>query len=177
MKRYWVCRVLLFFGLLTAASAQERISAEESKLIALENAWNQAQLHHDVQALQGLVDENFIYTDTDGTVMDKAQFLQDIQDPAYRMTLVANDQVKVHSYKNVAVVFGRYHAKGTYKGKSFDHWGRFTDTWVFHNSTWVCVASHTAQRKKKRTRALGTSFGNNKGIKSKIVTTEGTRRR
>ena len=139
--------VLILSGLLTA-TGQETVSAEESKLIALENAWNQAQLHHDVNALQSLVDENFVYTDTDGTVMNKAQFLDDIKDPAYKMTLVANDQVKVHNYKNVAVVFGRYHAKGSYRGKIFDHWGRFTDTWVFHNSTWVCVASHTNRIQK-----------------------------
>jgi ketosteroid isomerase-like protein len=138
--------VLILSSLL--AAAQMSVSAEESKLIALENAWNQAQLQHDVRALEGLVDANFVYTDTDGTVMDKAQFLDDIQNPDYKMSQVVNDEIKVHNYKDVAVVFGRYHAKGSYKGKSFDHWGRFTDTWVFRNSTWVCVASHTNRIEK-----------------------------
>jgi ketosteroid isomerase-like protein len=142
VKKHCALGVLILCGIV-AAAAQEVVSADESKLIALENAWNQAQLNHDAKALESLVDEKFVYTDTDGTLMDKAQFLDDINDPAYKMTLVANDEIKVHSYPNVAVILGRYHAKGSYKGKAFDHWGRFTDTWVFHKNTWVCVASHT----------------------------------
>jgi hypothetical protein len=50
----------------------------------------------------------------------------------------------------VAVVAGVYHAKGSYKGKPFDHYGRFTDTWVYLNGKWLCVASHTSALKKER---------------------------
>jgi Domain of unknown function (DUF4440) len=118
-------------------------SDETSKLMALENAWNQAQIHHDSKSLEHLVGDEFIYTDTDGTVMNKAQFLADNDDPDYRATLMANDKVKVYSYSNTAIVAGTYHAKGTYKGKPFDHIGRFTDTWIYLNGMWQCVASHT----------------------------------
>ncbi len=123
-------------------------AADQSKLIALENAWNQAQLHHDARALQDLIGENFVYTDYDGTVMNKAQFLADLKDPAYHATLIANENVKVFPYENVAVVVGVYHTKGTYKREPFEHYGRFTDTWIYHNFTWQCVASHTNLIKK-----------------------------
>jgi ketosteroid isomerase-like protein len=123
-------------------------TAETGKLIALENAWNQAQLHHDAQALQTLISDNFVNTDYDGTVMNKAQFLLDLKDPAYHATLITNENVKVFSYQNVAIVIGAYHTKGTYKGQPFDHHGRFTDTWVYQNYTWQCVASHTNLNKK-----------------------------
>jgi ketosteroid isomerase-like protein len=142
-------RILLPIILLLAVTpvgAQRKAgvsTAEESKLIALENAWNQAQLHHDAQALDTLVGDSFTYTDYDGTVMDKRQFLDDIKDPSYRATLIANEDVKVHLYANAAVVFGTYHTKGTYKGKPFEHYGRFTDTWVYQKDHWQCVASHT----------------------------------
>jgi ketosteroid isomerase-like protein len=116
---------------------------ESSKLIALENAWNQAQLRHDARSLDGLVGDDFVYTDTDGTVMNKAQFLADIADTGYHATLMANEDVKVYSYPNTAVVTGTYHAKGTSKGKPFDHYGRFTDTWIYLDGMWQCVASHT----------------------------------
>ena len=62
-----------------------------SKLIALENAWNQAQVHHDAKAVSNLVSDSFIYTDYDGTVMNKADFLKDLKDPDYRASLVANE--------------------------------------------------------------------------------------
>lgn len=119
------------------------LAADESKLIALENAWNQAQLHHDAKALDTLVGDKFIYTDIDGSVMDKARFMADIKDTSYHATLIANENTRVDMYPNAAVVTGTYHTKGTDKGKPFEHYGRFTDTWINQNGQWQCVASHT----------------------------------
>ena len=123
-------------------------AADESKLIALENLWNQAQLHHDAKALNQLVSDTFVYTDYDGTVMNKAQFMADLKDPAYRATLITNEDVKVYPYQSAAIVIGTYHSKGTYKRQPFDHYGRFTDTWIYENNKWECVASHTNLIKK-----------------------------
>ena len=127
------------------AQDHSRASSDEqsSKLMALENAWNQAQLRHDSRSLDSLVGDAFVYTDTDGTVMNKAQFLADIADTGYHATLMTNENMKVYPYPNTAVVTGTYHAKGTSKGKAFDHYGRFTDTWIYLNGMWQCVASHT----------------------------------
>lgn len=143
-----VCCLMLSGGWMAAQNLPTGTAADESRLIALENAWNQAQLHHDAKALQDLVAESFVYTDYDGTVMNKAQFLLDLKDPSYRATLIANEDMKVFSYQNVAIVIGRYHTKGTYKRQPFEHWGRFTDTWIFQNYQWQCVASHTNLIKK-----------------------------
>jgi Domain of unknown function (DUF4440) len=140
--------LLLVVGSLPLSAQRTKPSSEESKLIALENVWNQAQLHHDSQALNGLVSDTFVFVDTDGSVMNKAEFLKDIQDPEFDATLITNSDVKAHVYQTAAVVYGGYHAKGTYKGKAFDHYGRFTDTWVFKNNEWQCVASHTSLLKK-----------------------------
>jgi hypothetical protein len=55
----------------------------KSLLMALENGWNQAQLHHDSKALAGLIADSFISTDNDGVLMTKAQFLADNNDLSY----------------------------------------------------------------------------------------------
>jgi hypothetical protein len=147
-----ISRVLTFVLALAAclAAAQRSDShGSESLLLALENAWNQAQLHHDSKALEGLVADTFISTDNDGVIANKAKFLADNKDPAYAPTVMANSDEKIFLYDNVAVVAGTYHAKGTYKGKPFDHYGRFTDTWVFQKGKWLCVASHTSPLKKR----------------------------
>jgi len=123
-------------------------SSEERTLLMLENAWNFAQVHHDAKSLKSLLDEKFVYTDNDGTVMDKAAFLADIQDPDYKASQVTNEGVKVNLYPNAAVVTGIYHAKGSNKGKIFDHRGRFTDMWIFQNGEWQCIASHTSLLQK-----------------------------
>jgi hypothetical protein len=128
-------------GSVVACAAADR--ADQTRLLALENAWNQAQLQRDARALDALVPDTFVYTDYDGTVMNKADFLADNRDPAYKPTLVTNEDMRVFSYPGAAVVIGKYHTKGIYKGKPFEHWGRFTDTWIYQNNTWQCVASHT----------------------------------
>jgi hypothetical protein len=135
-------------GSLVQAQKSSSSHGNESLLMALENAWNQAQLHHDSKALDELIADTFISTDNDGAVQTKTQFLADNRDPAYAPTVMANSDVKIFLYENAAVVAGTYHAKGAYKGKPFDHYGRFTDTWVFTNGKWLCVASHTSPLKK-----------------------------
>ena len=134
--------LVLCFAVCSAGFAAN--PADESKILALENAWNQAQLHHDAAALDQLLPASFVNTDYDGTVMNKAQFLADLKDPGYQVSLVVNQDVKIYSYSNAAVVTGTYHTKGKYKGKPFEHWGRFTDTWLFQDATWQCVASHSS---------------------------------
>ena len=141
----------VFLVVLLVASVcvgQEANSADTSMLIALENAWNQAQLHHDSKALEMLLGDNFISTDNDGVLMTRAQYLADNKDPSYEPTLMANSDVKVFIYHGFAVVAGIYHAKGTSSGKAFDRYGRFTDTWVNQNGKWQCVATHTSNLKK-----------------------------
>ncbi len=142
--------VLCLAGCLAAAQKRASPHGNETLLTALENAWNQAQLQHDSKALDELVADTFISTDNDGVVQTKAQFLADNKDPAYSPSLMTNSDERIFLYENAAVVAGTYHAKGSYKGKPFDHYGRFTDTWVYMNGKWLCVASHTSPLKKER---------------------------
>ena len=144
--RYPFAVAAAWISLCAFAPAADNVDA--GKILALENAWNQAQLHHDANALSQLLPSTFVYTDYDGTVEDKAQFLKDLKDPDYQANLVANENVKVIPYNKAAVVTGTYHTKGKYKGKPFEHWGRFTDMWLFQDGMWQCVASHTNLIKK-----------------------------
>ena len=50
----------------------------------------------------------------------------------------------------MAIVTWTYHAKGTYGAKPYEHFGRFTDTWVSQDGKWLCVASHTSLLKNSR---------------------------
>ena len=135
--------VLVLTALASTQVRSKDTEAERTKLIALENAWNQAQIHRDGQALDSLLADTFVYTDWDGTVMNKSRFIADIKDPSVETTLVANEGVEVYFYPGTAVVTGAYHAKGKNKGHPFDHHGRFTDTWIQMNGQWICAASHT----------------------------------
>jgi hypothetical protein len=132
-----------------AQSAPAAGRGDQGLLLALEKAWNQAQLYHDSKALEGLIADTFVSTDDDGAFMTRDQFLADNVDPSYAPTLMQNSDERVFMYKNAAVIVGVYHAKGLYRNKPFDHFGRFTDMWVYADTKWVCVASHTSPLKKR----------------------------
>jgi hypothetical protein len=148
MRTLIVVCLLSLAGTLAAAQNPNESGRHESLLIALENAWNQAQLHHDSKALNELLADTFISTDNDGTFTTKAEFLADNNDLTYAASVMTNTDERVFMYGNAAVVAGIYHAKGVSKKKPFDHRGRFTDTWIYMNGKWVCVASHTSALKK-----------------------------
>ena len=149
MIRKIVVVCMLSLAVANSQNSPTSTNGNERLLLALENGWNQAQLHHDSKALDGLVADTFISTDNDGAFMNKAQFLADNRDVSYAPTLMANSDEKIFLYGNVAVVAGIYHAKGLNNGKPFDHYGRFTDTWAYLNNKWVCIASHTSALKKR----------------------------
>jgi hypothetical protein len=66
MKITFAGCVLLSILSLSAPSSPSNSSIHESRLLALENAWKQAQLHHDSKALDSLVSDTFVYTTTTG---------------------------------------------------------------------------------------------------------------
>ena len=135
----------LIFGLFIccAAFAQHPAVSEgdETKIIALENIWNQTQMNHDADAMGKILHSNFVFTDYDGTVMLKPAFLASIRDPNNKLSLETSDDMKLHRFGDTVVVTGATHEKGTLKGKAYEHYGRFTDTWIKSNGEWICVAS------------------------------------
>lgn len=120
----------------------------EGKLIAMENAWNAAQRDRDTGALDALVAQNFVNTDFDGSFQNKGEFLAAVKDPSFKITSASNEDVHVFMYGSTAIVVGAYTTKGVSKGKSFEHKGRFTDTWVQVGGKWQCVASSSQHLQK-----------------------------
>jgi ketosteroid isomerase-like protein len=139
---------LALAGVTLAQNSRPIPESQEGKLLALENMWNQAQLHRDAGALEALIADRFVNTEYDGEVSDRHQFLSDIKDPQFKPTAVSLQDMKVILYRETAVVTGVYRSKGSFDGKPYDHTGRFTDTWILENGRWECVASHTSLFKK-----------------------------
>jgi ketosteroid isomerase-like protein len=115
---------------------------DETKVIAFENLWNQMQISHDADAMGKMLDADFVLTDYDGAVLNKAQFLASIRDKSNQLTVEVSEGMKLHRHGNTVVVTGATHEKGTDKGKRYEHQGRFTDTWIKQDGQWICIASH-----------------------------------
>jgi ketosteroid isomerase-like protein len=128
---------------LVLAQDSSKKSAEEGHLLALESAWNHAEQSKDAAALNQLLAEEFVYTDYDGSFLDRKGFLESTLHNDVTQEQINNDGMAVHIYGNAAVVTGLYRDRGLEKGKPFQRRGRFTDTWIYRNNAWQCVASQS----------------------------------
>jgi ketosteroid isomerase-like protein len=139
MHRVLPCLLALVF---LPGPIYSQAGSDESKIIALENLWNQMQLHHDAGAMEKILDADFVLTDYDGAVLSKSQFLASVRDVSDQLTVEVSEDMKLHRHGDTVIVTGATHEKGTAKSKHFEHKGRFTDTWIQKNGEWLCVASH-----------------------------------
>ena len=140
MKAATVCVVVASMILACYAQVFSHDS-EKARVLSLENAWNEAEKHKDVKAIAGLLAPTFAYTDSDGTFMNKQQFLASIAAAGYRPDQIVNDSMNVQPYDRAVVVTGTYREQGTEKGKSYTRRGRFTDTWIQESGGWLCASS------------------------------------
>ncbi len=126
--------------LIPAQDSQESSSGDKSMVLALESAWNQAELHHDANAVSAILAENFISVDHHGTLLTRAKYLADLKDPSYKPEEISNTDTSVYLYGDTAIVTSAYRTRGTDDGKPFTHRGRFTDTWIKRDGKWQCIA-------------------------------------
>ena len=54
-------------------------NAEQSRILSLENAWNEAVQQKNTAAIQTLLDSGLVYVDYDGKLMDKAEYLASVK--------------------------------------------------------------------------------------------------
>jgi ketosteroid isomerase-like protein len=127
----------------TNAQTVEQTAPEEARILALENAWNQAVQQKDAQALKTLLAPDLTYVDYDGTLMNKAEYLASVESPSMHPVRIVNEGVTVRLYGAVAVVNGVCRESGVKKGKAYELRERFTDTWVRRSDSWICVSSES----------------------------------
>ena len=144
MKVVTVCVVLAAMILVSQAQSQaqtEMRDSDKARVTSLENAWNEAEKLKDAKAVDGLLAPFFAYTESDGTFMNKQEFLASIAAASYHPEQIVNDSMSVQPYDHSVLVTGTYREQGVEKGKRYVRHGRFTDTWVQENGAWLCAAS------------------------------------
>jgi ketosteroid isomerase-like protein len=117
-------------------------SSVQSKVIALEKAWNQAYKAGDTKALDGILDDQIVLINDDGSVQTKAEFLKTVKKSDSQEQQVAPESMSVHVFGNAAIATGVFRAKGVEAGKPYVRRERFVDTWVNKGGKWVCVATN-----------------------------------
>lgn len=118
--------------------------AIKSKIVALEQLWNQAYKSGDTKALDSILDEGIVLVNDDGSVQTKGEFLATVKAPSkgtVQQQQVSPESFSVHVYGNVAIATGVMRVKGEDGGRSYSRRERFVDTWVLKRGNWVCVGT------------------------------------
>jgi len=110
-----------------------------TKVLALEHAWNQAEEMKDLKALDALFDNRLVYVDFDGRLMTKADFLSYVKGAHTQQ--VTTESMTAEAFEHAVIVTGTYKASEMKNGKMIVRHGRFTDTWIYKDSSWVCIAA------------------------------------
>ena len=135
--------VLALAGAMAMSAAAQDNGDDQSRVIAMEKAWNQAFKFRDGKALGGMLDDSVVLVNDDGSLESKGRFLTEINkaDPS------ANQQaepasINVRVFGNVAIATGVFRQSGIEKnGKAFVRQNRFVDTWIRDGDSWKCVAA------------------------------------
>jgi hypothetical protein len=94
------------------AQDQEKTAGNQSHIVAVENAWNQAVHAKDTVALKLLLAPEMVYVDCDGKLMDKGQYLASVQSPTLQPARIVSEAMNVQLYGAVAMVHGVYRESG-----------------------------------------------------------------
>jgi ketosteroid isomerase-like protein len=136
-----ILAAMLFSG---APSAQDKSAGgDEIRIRQLERAWNQAEAKQEVKEVSSLLADTLVYTDYDGSFMNKSEYLKWVAAPQQKADHIYDEGLSVQVYGDAAVAAGIYRETGTNKGKPYVIRSRFTDTWIKRNDAWLCVASHS----------------------------------
>jgi ketosteroid isomerase-like protein len=122
--------------------AQEKTDGAESKIVALEKAWNQAYKFRDKKALAGILHESMILVNDDGSLQSRSVFLAgvDAARPSDEQQAVP-ESISVRLYGDVAIATGVFRRRAVKNGRWYVERDRFVDTWVSRGGSWVCVAA------------------------------------
>lgn len=142
MKSFSAHLILLVLLLATSSPLLTQKSDESSarsKILALEHAWNQAEELKDLKALDAIFDSELTYVTFDGVLLSKSEFLVSVK--SAHIGQVVTESMNVQLFGDTAIVTGIYRASDLRNGQVVMRHGRFLDTWIYKNASWVCIAA------------------------------------
>ena len=107
-------------------------------LTALNRDFTASVQNGDVKRFEVILADDFMMSTPDGSLLDKAEFLELTAQPVTISGLVAED-VRIRLLGDFAIIHGRFNSRSA-DGKQ--RRGRYTDNWARRDGTWVAVSGH-----------------------------------
>jgi ketosteroid isomerase-like protein len=113
--------------------------AAAAELIALEQQFAQALTKGDVDALEKIVDPDWMVIGPDGKVITRSAFFDVVKSGALSHSSMELDETRVRFYGDTAIVTARALTTGSYQGHPFTTRERSTDVFVRQHGQWKYV--------------------------------------
>jgi ketosteroid isomerase-like protein len=124
------------------AMTETAVKSDYAMLLDLNADYIRAVQTSDVARFREILADDFLCSLPDGSLIDKARFLEQAAIPASIANLEAHD-VQIRLMGDVAIV----HARTTFNLADGRPWsGRYTDVWTRRQGRWVAVAAHVTRR-------------------------------
>jgi ketosteroid isomerase-like protein len=95
----------------------------------------------DVQRFDEILAQDFRCSNPDGSLVDRAGFLEQTARPVTITGLQAQD-VEIRFFGDVAII----HARTSYTlADGSTGFGRYTDVWARRNGDWLCISAHVTR--------------------------------
>jgi ketosteroid isomerase-like protein len=117
------------------------MTADVDALRELNDAYLESVRMGDVDRFREILADDFLCSAADGSVLDKAEFLDVTAGPRTLRHLSAVD-VRIRVFGEVAIIHAatRYTTMAEEEGR-----GRYTDIWAKRDGTWRAVAAHVTR--------------------------------
>jgi len=127
---------------MTATALRAAAQSDHDILEQLNRDYIASVQRSDVQRFEQILGDDFHCSNPDGSLVDRAAFLQQTAKPVTIRNLAAHD-VNVRLMGDFAVI----HARTSYiTADGAESGGRYTDVWARRNGKWVAVSAHVTRK-------------------------------
>ncbi|MEH2243697.1 nuclear transport factor 2 family protein [Nostoc sp.] len=113
----------------------------KQELENLEVELREAMLRNDITALDRLLADKVIFTDPQGSVIDKVEDLSVQQSGDLVVTSYEADELIVRVFGSTGITNLKVRLTGVFKGESFSGVYRYTRTYLKQNEQWQIIAA------------------------------------
>ena len=111
---------------------------DRETLTALNRDFTASVQKGDVKRFEEILADDFMMSNPDGSLLDKAEFLKVTAKPVTISGLETED-VRIRLLGDFAIIHARFNSRSA-DGKP--RRGRYTDNWARRDGTWVAVSAH-----------------------------------
>ena len=118
-------------------------SEAHSQILQAEHDLLLAHLNGDVTSLDHLMADDYAQISSTGTIVSKAEYIASIESGSRHWDEAHSDELDVRVYDSVAIVIGRWQARGVNAGQNFDYSARYMSVWVWRDERWQLVSDQS----------------------------------